>query len=435
LKRLDQTSLVASSTVDSIARWGSRGAWAITDQALVSGGSFLVNVLLARWLDPAGYGAYALGTYSFLLISTLHDALILEPMSVLGPARYSDRLPDYFRTQLRLHWTVAAFFAVLLLAGAAVASLAAPSSPLSGGLLGAALATPCILLNWLARRFSYVLGRIRAANLGALVFIGAAILGLTTIRELEWMTPIAGFAVMAVASTIAAIVQLLRLPFDQGTAANRIERRVLIQEQWEFGRWQVGAATLRLVGVQAQAYVVATYLGLAATGALRAMELAILPMSQTMTALGTLAMPTLAKEFGRRDPTSILQRSRLFTSLLVLLAVLYALALALFHSPLERLVYDGKYSESAWLIPIFGLIPIATALTIANSLILRAAQKPKYYLVSAAFCAPFGLASAVAMTWLWGIAGAVWSLLATQVLNMLITHLLRRHWVPARPAS
>lgn len=434
MKRLGQTPLIASSTVDSIARWGSRGAWAITDQALVSGGSFLVNVLLARWLDPAGYGAYALGTYSFLLISTLHDALILEPMSVLGPARYSDRLPGYFRTQLRLHWTVAALFALLLLAGAAGANLAAPASPLSGGLLGAALATPCILLNWLARRFSYVLGRIRAANLGALVSFGAAVLGLVIIREFEWMTAMAGFTVMAVASALAATVQLLRLPFPWRMAANGVERRVLIQEQWEFGRWQVGAATLRLVGVQAQAYVVATYLGLAATGALRAMELAILPMSQIMTVLGTLAMPALARDFGRRDLTSILQRSRSFTSLLVLLAVLYALALAILHSPLERLVYDGKYSESAWLIPIFGAIPIATALTIANSLILRAAQKPKYYLISAAFCAPFGLVSAVALIWAWGIAGAVWSLLSTQVLNMIITYLLRRRWVGERLA-
>jgi O-antigen/teichoic acid export membrane protein len=267
-----------------------------------------------------------------------------------------------------------------------------------------------------------------------LVSFGAAVLGLVIIREFEWMTAMAGFTVMAVASALAATVQLLRLPFPWRMAANGVERRVLIQEQWEFGRWQVGAATLRLVGVQAQAYVVATYLGLAATGALRAMELAILPMSQIMTVLGTLAMPALARDFGRRDLTSILQRSRSFTSLLVLLAVLYALALAILHSPLERLVYDGKYSESAWLIPIFGAIPIATALTIANSLILRAAQKPKYYLISAAFCAPFGLVSAVALIWAWGIAGAVWSLLSTQVLNMIITYLLRRRWVGERLA-
>ena len=41
-------------------RWMTKGGLAILDNGLISGSNFLLGILLARWLAPEEYGAYAL---------------------------------------------------------------------------------------------------------------------------------------------------------------------------------------------------------------------------------------------------------------------------------------------------------------------------------------------------------------------------------------
>src|SRR5260370_35171127 len=53
------------------ALWATKGALAIGDQTFFAGTHFLLNVVLARWLTPVEYGAFAL-TYSvFVLLSSV----------------------------------------------------------------------------------------------------------------------------------------------------------------------------------------------------------------------------------------------------------------------------------------------------------------------------------------------------------------------------
>src|SRR5580704_12798572 len=92
--------LVTSGTIRS---WGAKSALSLTDQALTSGAGFAVNVLLARWLPTESYGAFAVGFAGYLLLAGFHNVLILEPLSVIGPARHSNDLPNYFRAQVAVH--------------------------------------------------------------------------------------------------------------------------------------------------------------------------------------------------------------------------------------------------------------------------------------------------------------------------------------------
>ena len=40
--------------------WVGKGSLAVLDQGLFAGSNFMLNVLLARWLAPADFGAFAL---------------------------------------------------------------------------------------------------------------------------------------------------------------------------------------------------------------------------------------------------------------------------------------------------------------------------------------------------------------------------------------
>ena len=57
--------------------WGSWlgcGMWAIIDQGLFALVSVLLNLLLASWLAPAEYGAFAVAYSVFLLLGAVHTA-------------------------------------------------------------------------------------------------------------------------------------------------------------------------------------------------------------------------------------------------------------------------------------------------------------------------------------------------------------------------
>ena len=88
---------MVSSSV-SIRRWYSRGVWSIADQGLFAATNLVLNLLLAVWLTPAEYGAYALVYAVFLLLSTIHNGLLVEPMLVFGPEKYAGSFSSYVGT-------------------------------------------------------------------------------------------------------------------------------------------------------------------------------------------------------------------------------------------------------------------------------------------------------------------------------------------------
>src|SRR5260370_15362033 len=101
--------------------WGWRSAMSLVDQGLPSGAGFAVNLLLARWMAPEVYGAFAVAFAGFLFVSGFHNVLLLEPMTVMGPSRYTERLPAYFRAQIMRHLVlVGPLSAAALLAGVAL---------------------------------------------------------------------------------------------------------------------------------------------------------------------------------------------------------------------------------------------------------------------------------------------------------------------------
>src|SRR5207247_11135829 len=96
-------------------RWLGREFWAVTDQGLFAVSNFALNVLLARWLAPQDYGAFAVAFAVFLLLGTFHSSLLIEPMLVFGPGRYRRRLSEYVGVLLYGHSGFAVLGSLVLL--------------------------------------------------------------------------------------------------------------------------------------------------------------------------------------------------------------------------------------------------------------------------------------------------------------------------------
>lgn len=420
-----------SLTAAQVRLWGARSALSLVDQGFTSLAGFAVNLLLARWLTPNLYGAFAVAFAAFLFVSGFHNVLLLEPLSVIGPARYPGRLHDYFRAQLIVHTVLVGFLSAVTLIGGLIFWRLAPGSPLVGSVMGSALALSFLLLLWLARRMCYVVQKPGIAVAGSVAYLLLVLGGLLILWRGGKIGPFNAFLLMGAASLLATGILFRRLGtgFTGALSKSSISWRAVLRENWTYGRWLVGSTVLWSIATQAQMFLVAAILGLGASGILRAMQLPSLVLTQANTAMGLLVLPALSYEFGFNRLERMRHKALLATLGLSVTAAVFVLALAFFAPHIERLLFGGKYALYAWLIPILALAPAVMAPAVGCSMALRAAGRTHFDLVANSVAAPVGLVSAIVFMRWWGLAGAAVSLVAGfSVYTVVYALCYRRHF-------
>ncbi len=405
------TISILELTPQRLRVWGFRSSVAVIDQGLTSCSSLVLNLLLARWLRAEAYGAFAVAFAGLLFASGFHNVLLLEPMSVFGPTRYAAQLLSYFRSNIKVHAVLVGTLSALVLSGGA-ALAAHGSQPLAGALLGGGAALPFLLLLWLARRMCYVLQSPSVALFGSGFALLAVSGGIFALHEERSLTPFTAFLLVGVASLFSALVLLHRLGVVGGVSSQQpsVSWVRVLRENWKYGRWLVASTTLYSAFSQTQTFLVAGFLGLGAAGVLRAMQMPALVMTQIVTAIGLVVLPSLSYDFGLERFEQLRMKAKMTTVVLTAIALAYAGCLFAFAGPVEHILYGGKFALYSSLIPMFALIPVCTGFATGYSMALRASQKPHFDLVSNSVAAPVGIVSCVIFIHLWGIRGAVASM-------------------------
>ncbi|HUL35065.1 MAG TPA: lipopolysaccharide biosynthesis protein [Candidatus Eisenbacteria bacterium] len=417
-------------TRQNLKVWGARAVFSLLDQGLASGASFGVNLLLARWLITEAYGAFAVGFVSYMFVYGLYNALLLEPMSVLGPAQHIESMTGYLRSQLMVHIIVVSPLAGLTLVAGILLRLFIPASPLGGALVGLGLALPFLLLLWFARRIGYVLQRPSQAGVGSALFLTIVAAGLLALQHYAMLQPFTAFALMGFASCLSAVYLIRRFGLVSWQTLPREGWGQTLRENWGYGRWLVGSTVLAFIVSQAQVFFVSGLLGLGAAGILRAMQLPALLMTQISTAAGFLILPIFSYDFVA-GATRRMRHKAIFTSLaLSTLALVLAGATWTFSAPIERILFSGKFAPYAWLMPLLVLYTIPFGPMQGFGMALRAIRMPKFDLVSGAIAAPVAVFFAYLGTRWWGLGGAALSLILGFAVQGLVTAIYFRRFVP-----
>ena len=186
--------------------WGIRWPFPLLDPATTVSAGLLISLLLARWLPAQQFGALALVFALFLFLSGIHNALVLDPMSVIEPANYARNLADYFEAQIWVHLAFSSALAAPLLLAAAVLALFGYGGPLPGALLGAGLALPFVLLLWLARRMCHILERPVSALAGSFCNFALILAGLFAMQARHKLTALPMFLLLGFAGLCAALL-------------------------------------------------------------------------------------------------------------------------------------------------------------------------------------------------------------------------------------
>ena len=227
-------ALLSPGLVLQVRRRGSKLALGVVDQGVVSGANFALNLLLARWLSPGDFGTFAVVFSLFLLFAGFHNAMLLEPMSVLGPIHFRGELPGYFGVLVRIH----ALLSPVLIVGTAFLGwfLLLLDFNLVPVLLVMAATAPFILLYWLLRGACYVATDQGLALLGGLGYACVLLVGIVVLRSLGAVSPSSGFWLMGAASILASLILLPPLVMRTGGLSRRrawLEMGPVLGQHWK----------------------------------------------------------------------------------------------------------------------------------------------------------------------------------------------------------
>ncbi len=415
-------------SLERMRRWGLMGGMAILDQGVFSGGNFLSNILLARWLYPEDYGAYAIGFAISIFFLQLIMSYILEPMAVLGTSSYGENLKDYLGAQLRLYFVMIVPLSLLFTVVVYFFRQFGGNPLVCNILMAMGLSICFTLLPWMLRRAFYILGRPDISVKGSIIYAVLLITFVNFVKRFDILTGLSAVFTVALSGLIAGFFLAKEVGWNV-IAKSVIPLRSVFLENWAFGKWLLASGLLITIGGQAQIFLSGALLGIESAGIVSAMQALSQPMTLSITAISAMVTPNLAADFAKADFVSFKNKAISMTVILTILASIYELLLFLFKTPLESFLFGGKFTANADLIPIWGLTPLIMAMVSGMQYSLLAAKRPYAILIASLLWVPLTLGSGTVLTRYWGLLGVAWSTVFGYLVLGLVLTFLYWYWL------
>ena len=237
-----------------------RASWTLVDQCVVSGGNFLLMVLLARSLSEEDYGEFALFLGVIFLLRTIDYSFISYPLSVRLCVANDDERARLLGNTVVLAVALSLVLVMLMALGTTLLER-------DNILLPACLCYLCWQAQETSRRFLLADFRYREAVHGdGVAYVGQVLL-IAVLLWIDTITLSSSLYVMSATFAAGALVHASKVRFARPDFA---EMRGLALEYFSVGKWSVLNYQLVLVRVQLFSWLLAAIAGIAATASFQA---------------------------------------------------------------------------------------------------------------------------------------------------------------------
>ena len=356
-------------------RTASRAVFAMLDQAVISGVSFLTSILVGRNCTEAQFGLYTLGMSVILLAISVQQSLISAPHTIFV-ARYKDQQRTQYNGTVGVQALILNLIILLAIAIPAIVLMTGVGPEGSGWVMLTLLVVcPAVLLREFARRFMFA-----HFNMPGALFldIAIAILQIACLAILfvnGWLTGITGLIAIGIACSISGLVWISRSRSSFHIAADQLVPET--KRSWSFGKWIFGGqVSVALVAVVLNWWLAGTK-GTDATGIYGACMTLILLANPFVIGLQNMLSPNVAKamhEGGRGQVRKMVLQS---SAVLGVVMAVYLIAIGLWGDEMVQLIYRGKYAGNQTPILFLGMGAFCLALGVSANHGLRAIERPE----------------------------------------------------------
>lgn len=399
--------------------------WVFADQALISGANFFLMVLLARQLGAADFGHFVLAYTVLMFANSIQSALFTQPHNVLGATREG---MDYRRYTTATALTQAGFGGVTGLVIGMIAIGALWFRYDMGWML---LALTPASVTWQLHEFVRRVLFTRSAAVTVLVLdviaYGGQIALLLVLWQMDRLTATSALLAIAAASGCGLGAGLWQIRGHLGGAPTSQSIRATFRENWVFGRWLLGSAVAYWLSTQLYPILTAGFVGVAATGGLRAAQTLLGPTHILLKGIESMGPSRGARAY-ETGGTNALRHS--LQALAVpggIAMVAYCGTVAIFAGPLVRLLLGDGYESYAWLVRVFALYYVFSFLNAVASIALRSMGITAPMFLAQGASAAVVLTLGVAAVYTFGLVGsAAGVVMSGAMLAAILWHRVRR---------
>jgi O-antigen/teichoic acid export membrane protein len=172
--------------------------------------------------------------------------------------------------------------------------------------------------------------------------------------------------------------------------------------------------------------LLSSFSGMAQAGELKALMNFASPVLQACAALTPLMLPYAVRVLEEKGDSGISFALRRMTLLCVSGVVPYWLVLLVFKGPAFRMLYSGRYTEVANLLPIVALVSLFGGAFYGPSNTLRSMGLPRLVFAAVSVSTCISIAIGIPLTRNLGVKGAVWSMTLSEALSFVSAVVLLR---------
>jgi O-antigen/teichoic acid export membrane protein len=390
-----------------------RETWALTDQAIVSATNFLTNVMLARFMGLREFGVFALAWMAVLFVNSLQSALIIAPMTSIGPKQEERDRPFYFGALVFQELVLVTGCFVLVYSVLKVSGNFARFSEIRQLALPLAIAAFAYQMQDFLRRYFFATSQSRRALLDDVLSYFSQLPILLILHYSGALNSATALWAMAGTSLLGLLPGLFwfeRIEF------NREWIGAITVRHWRISRW-LSASTL-MQWTSSNLFVIAApfYYGAAAAGVLRASQNLMGVTHVWFQGLENVVPAETARRLRQGGTRQMLAYTR---SILIKwggLTLLFAVAMAVAPGFWLRLMYGPGMVQYGYILQLYALLYLFIFVGGPMRAGLQALEftVPVFwsYLAMTAFAVSFAVPMA---KWL-GLSGSLFGLIGSQIL-------------------
>lgn len=412
------SSLRALSS-SSAKRLMRKGAWGFADHAQISASGFIMTVLLARVLSPGEFGLYALAYTALISVNQIQSALVSQPFTMLGSPRTGE---DYVWYTTSTLWTQVGLSTV----SAAIVMLIALIGYLSGWgaasiVLACAPATAAWQMQEYIRRVLYTRSRTSGVFMNDLVSYTGQFLVIVLLWSSERLTTVSALTALTVTSLLGVILGLWQIRAYLGDRPSWGAFLQLSKEHWDFGKWLMGGNLAAWTSGRMYPVLAASFISVAVTGAMKAVQTILGPMNVLTYALDPLLGPKAARANAADGiPALRVQVGRMQLFVVATVGV-YCLLVSIFAAPILKTIYADQYTSYAWLLVIMAINYAFTAFRGPLSMALTVLGKTDAIFRVRVASSAVNLTLGIAAVFLFGVAGIGVGILLNGIVLQFVT--------------
>lgn len=412
--------------------------FALADQAVVSGASFVTTILLVRFLGTEEFGRFALAWLGVFLAQNLQIALIVTPMLTITAKQPKHALPAYRGAMLVQQIVFSLIMSALVFVGAKVSAAVMPDWGL--GELAVPLAVLVFCGQWadFVRRYHFALERASLAfYLDALRYGVQIVLIIALVMGLLGNIAVAGvlniMSAGALAGTVLGLAFVGRVTFDRAIITNVTRRH------WLFSRWLLVTAFAQWARDNFVFTAVAALVGLTEVGALRAAQQLVMAVNVPLQGLSNIVPARASAAYTERGLSGLVHFFSTFVARYMGLIALGLAAIAVAGEWLLELVYGDAYSGYGYVTAAVAVAMLIYLVRASVSIALRAMESTTFEFYSALAGAITVAVCAYPLVSWWGLPGGLLAIGLYEAVSAAVISLgligASRHSQPGTGAS